>query len=319
MEKLTVKAVRSDRIYSKIMMAPVEKKDDIYRYDFMKLFETKWNMLHCPLKAKQEGGYDVIMASEMLGNLSPRKIDEKSADMIALLSDDDFWDKCQRSIENSLTRFEENGIELKVREYLFTITLANPESPYMKMCDNYCGDGGIPGYIFGAIVPSEYTMSRLPVALAHEANHNVRFQFIKGSNDISLGEYIVCEGLAENYAASIYGEEYVGPWVTKTDKETLNEYIKPLMKEALHVQGFDNITAYMYGDELAQMQNYIPAGMPYCAGYACGYHLVKYYLEKTGKNIIEATILPAQEILEEAEEFWKEKSDFTWEYLKKEK
>ena len=56
MEKLTVKAVRSDRIYSKIMMAPVEKKDDIYRYDFMKLFETKWNMLHCPLKAKQEGG-----------------------------------------------------------------------------------------------------------------------------------------------------------------------------------------------------------------------------------------------------------------------
>lgn len=42
----------------------------------------------------------------------------------------------------------------------------------------------------------------------------------------------------------------------------------------------------------------------YCAGYACGYHMVKYYLEKTGKSIVKATILPAEEILKEIEEFW---------------
>ncbi len=44
----------------------------------------------------------------------------------------------------------------------------------------------------------------------------------------------------------------------------------------------------------------------YCAGYACGYHMVKYYLEKTGKSIVKATILPAEEILKEIEEFWEE-------------
>ena len=178
------------------------------------------------------------------------------------------------------------------------------------MSDNYCGDGGIPGYIFGALIPSDYTKSKIPVALAHETNHNVRFQYIKWSNDISLGEYMICEGLAENFATYLYGEENVGPWVSKTDEETLNGYIKPLMQDALDVQGFDSITSYMYGDELAQMQNYIPVGMPYCAGYACGYHMVKYYLNKTGKSIVEATILPAEEILKEINGFWEETTTF---------
>ena len=40
------------------------------------------------------------------------------------------------------------------------------------------------------------------------------------------------------------------------------------------------------------------------AGYACGYHFVKHYLKKTGKSIIEATLLPAKEILDAAEDFW---------------
>ena len=115
---------------------------------------------------------------------------------------------------------------------------------------------------------------------------------------------MVCEGLAENFATFLYGEDKVGPWVSKTDMQTLNEYIKPLMKDALDVQGFDNITSYMYGDEMAKMRDFFQVGMPYCAGYACGYHLVKYYLRKTGKSIIEATLIPAPEILEETQEFW---------------
>lgn len=36
------------------------------------------------------------------------------------------------------------------------------------------------------------------------------------------------------------------------------------------------------------------------------YILVKYYLQKTGKSIEEATILPADVILSEVEEFWSE-------------
>ena len=310
MNDFIVKAVRSDDIYRKILNASMDKKDDIYRYEFMQQFEKKWEMYHCPLKAKQPGGYDVVMASGMLGYLLPQKIGKKEEAYIDELADDKLWAACAASIEQSLMQFANMGIDMRVKEYLFTLALADPESPYSIMCDNYSGDGGIPGYIFGSLVPSAFTKSRMPIALAHETNHNVRFQYIKWSNDISLGEYMICEGLAENFAVSIYGEENVGPWVSKTDEETLNEYIKPLMQSSLEVRGFEGITAYMYGDELAKMQNYIPAGMPYCAGYACGYYMVKYYLEKTGKNIIEATILPAEEILKEIDGFWEEITQF---------
>lgn len=306
MNTMNVKAVRSDIIYKKIMEAPMEKKDDIFRYELMKPFEKKWEIYHCPLKAKQPGGYDVIMASGMLGNLLPQKIDATLEHEIQLLSDDTFWEKCKLSIEKSLECFTDAGVDLPIKEYLFTATLSDPKSPYSIMSENCCGDGGIPGYIFATLVPSEETMRRIPVILAHETNHNVRFQIEEWRNDIPLGEYMVCEGLAENFATAMYGEEQVGPWVYKTDMQTLNEYIKPLMQPALNVSGFENITAYMYGDETAKMRNFFPVGMPYCAGYACGYHLVKYYLKKTGKSIVEATLTPSKEILKEAEGFWEE-------------
>lgn len=306
MQEFIIEIVKSDEIYRKIANASLEKKDDIYRYDFMKKFEKKWDMYHCPLKAKQSGGYDVVMASGMLGYLLPQKIGDTEQKYIAELADEKLWTDCVASIESSLMTFVSHGIDLKVKEYMFTLMLADPSSPYSVMNDGYCGDGGIPGYIFGSLVPSETTKTRIPVALAHETNHNVRFQYIKWSNEISLAEYMICEGLAENFAVKLYGEENLGPWVSKTDQEMLNEYIKPLIQDALEVQGFDNITSYMYGDEMAKLQNYIPVGMPYCAGYACGYYMVKYYLDKTGKDIVDATILPAEEILKEIDGFWSE-------------
>ena len=264
MSILKVQAVRSDGIYRKIMEAPASKKNDIYRYEMMKPFEKKWACYNVPMKAAQPNGYDVIMASGMLGFLLPEKIDETWAQSITLLDDNQFWDNCQKSIERSLKCFSDAGIEFPVKEYLYTVLLADPQNPYSIMNDNYCGDGGIPGYIFTWLVPSEHTKSRLPVALAHETNHNVRFQFIKWHNDITLAEMMISEGLAENFAT------------------------------------------YLYGDEMAQMQNYFPVGLPYCAGYACGYHMIKYYLKKTGKSIIEATMTPADEILKEVEGFWNE-------------
>lgn len=311
MSSIIVKSVRSDEIYKKIMEAPIEKRDDIYRYELMKPFEGKWNAYNCPLKSKQPNGYDVIMASSMLGLIPPQKIDTSWASAISLLGDDDFWQRCETSIKTSLNCFVNAGFEFSLKEYLFTIVLLNPESPYAIMCENYTGDGGIPGYIFGSLVPSEYTMKRLPAALAHETNHNIRFQFEKWSNSISLGAYMIAEGLAENFATFLYGKEFLGPWVSKTDVQTLNEYIKPLMQDALHVTGFENISAYMYGDELAKMQNFFPVGLPYCAGYACGYYLIKYYLKVSGKSIVEATLTSSEEILNETKEFWNEETIYS--------
>lgn len=301
---MKVNFIRSDGIYKKIMDAPFEKKNDIYRYEMMMPFEKKWDCYSIPMKATTPNGYDVIMASEMLGHLAPTKMDEKQRSNVDRISSNELWVACEQAINDSLKCFIKKGIELPVQEYLFTILLANAESPYISMSDGYSGDGGIPGYVFACLVPNDYTIERLPVALAHETNHNVRFQFIKWKNDITLGEMMVNEGLAENFATYMYGEDKAGPWVTKTDMDTLNKCIKPIIYNGLNVQGLENLNAYLYGDELAALQNYPSVGLPYCAGYACGYYLIKHYLKKTGKGIVEATMLPASEILGAVEDFW---------------
>ncbi len=301
---MKITAIRSDVVYAKMKAAAPEKKSDIYRYELMMPFRKKWDCYSIPMKASEPGGYDVIMASEMLGHIAPVRVNEAQEENINLISSDTLWDRCYKSVEKALSCFEEHGINLPVQDYLFTILLANPDNPYVILNQGYCGDGGIPGYIFSWLTPNEYTISHLPAALAHETNHNVRFQFIEWKNDITLGEMIVSEGLAENYATCLYGEDKAGPWVTKTDLITLNEYIKPIIHDGLHVQGLENLNVYLYGDEIAELQNYPAVGLPYCAGYACGYHLIKHYLNKTGKSIVEATVLPAEEILETAEDFW---------------
>ncbi len=303
---MNITAVRSDGVYAKIMAAPADRKNDIYRYELMRPFAKKWAFYNVPLKAATENGYDVIMASAMLGHLAPSKVDGAQEIPLQMLSSDALWAECRKSIEKSLACFSDHGIDLPVKEYQFTILLADPENPSVQLSKGYCGEGGIPGYIFAWLLPSDYTLRRLPACLAHEANHNVRFQFIPWRNDITLGEMMVSEGLAENFATYLYGENFVGPWVSATDTQTLNARIKPTIRAGLGVQGLENLNAYLYGDEIAALQNYPPVGLPYCAGYACGYHLVQHYLRKTGQSILDATILPAREILDAVGDFWEE-------------
>lgn len=301
---MKVTPIRSDKIYKDIMYANKDKKDDIYRYELMNEFAYKWQCYNVPIKAKQKDGYDVIMATSMLGYLEPSKIDESKAKEIEGISDERVWECCTETIKKSIEMFIDGGVELKVNEYKYTIVLPNTDSVYTKLSEACCGDGGIPGSIFLSLIPDEYTIRKIPSVLAHECNHNIRFQFIKWSNNITLEEMMINEGLAENFATWVYGEEMLGPWVTTTDMETLNDYVKPLIKGALDVQGLEGITAYLYGDEIAKAQGYFPEGLPFCAGYACGYHMIKYFLEKSGKSIIEATLMPYDEIKKQLSGFW---------------
>ena len=303
---MEIKAIESGKIYEKILGAAKEKRADLYRYELMKPFETKWKCIQVPLKAKVKGGYDVVMASRMLGILAPEQIDEGCKAWIQQLKDEKLWQACTASIKKALERFEASGIQIQVQDYQYTLLLANSESPYVKLSNGYFGDGGIPGYILMILTPNDYTLRRLPAAIAHECNHNVRYQYIKWNNQVTLAEMMVTEGLAEHFAVSLYGKEYLGPWVSKTSQRELETIIKPIIKKGLDKQGLDQITAYLYGDELAALQGYFPVGLPYCAGQACGYAMIQYYLDQTGDSIEKATIRPAQEILKEVEGFWDE-------------
>ena len=65
---------------------------------------------------------------------------------------------------------------IRDRDYHFTILLGNPEKAMLQLNKGYSGDGGIPGYLMLSLLPNDYTLPRVQAALAHECNHNVRFQ-----------------------------------------------------------------------------------------------------------------------------------------------
>lgn len=138
---MKVTYVRSNEIYRKIMEAPIEKKNDIYRYELMMPFKGKQDCYRVPMKAAALNGYDAIMASSMLGHIAPTKVDYSQKANIESISPDLLWSSCEQSIRKSLECFISNGISLPTQEYLFTILLANAESPYISLNEGYCGDG----------------------------------------------------------------------------------------------------------------------------------------------------------------------------------
>lgn len=301
---MNIQAIRSDALYRKMIGVTKKEKENIYRYELMKPFEFKWQCIGIPLKSESHCGYDVVSSSSMGGGYTPSQITAEHLCEIEQISDNAFWKACEDSICNALEGFELYGIKLPIQDYIFTILLNDPQNPMSAMAGDYCGDGGIPGYIIGTIIPNEYSLQMLPVALAHETNHNVRWQYMQWSQNITLADMIVSEGLAENFAAILFGEDKIGKWVAETSTQTLETIIKPAIKTNLNETDFNNLSSYLYGDEIMAMRGGASVGMPYCAGYACGYHLIKHYLNKTGKSIYEATITSTAEMLKETEDFW---------------
>ncbi|HAF97905.1 DUF2268 domain-containing protein [Paenibacillus lactis] len=304
---MNIQTLRSDKIYQKVAQAPPEEKLELFRNEIMAPFMKQWQIQQLPFKAEEANGFDVITFNSMM-HRAPHQISPQISAEIELISSEAFWLECEHAVKKSLNLFVEHDINLPVSDYLFTIQLGNPENRALTINEGYSGFGGIPGFIWGTLLPNEYTMPRMKAALAHECNHNVRYQFIQWDHTVNLGELIVSEGLAENYATFMFGKGLLGPWVTKTNAETLNRRIKPVLREQLQLTGFDQIAPYLYGDEIAKLQNSQPVNMPYSAGYACGYYLIQYYLRKTGRTIFEATITPAAQILDEVKGFWDEET-----------
>ncbi|OWA33873.1 Zn-dependent protease [Saccharibacillus sp. O16] len=298
-----IEMLRSDKVYNRIMLAPREDKQELYRTEMLGPFREKWNIQRIPFRAEAPGGFDVLTLNDVM-YLPPLDIDESAAPQVRAISPDRFWEDCERTVRDSLEAFERQGIELPVRNYVCTVLLGNPKSEILRLNEGYTGDGGIPGYLLTALTPNDYTLPRIRAALVHECNHNVRYQFVRWDQNVTLGELLVSEGLAENFAVERCGEERLGPWVGKTDGKTLNGIVKPALRTMLNVTGWEKIAPRLYGDEIASLQGFVPAGLPYGAGYACGYHLIRHYLRKTGEPVERATLKSADEILRVAEDYW---------------
>ena len=76
----------------------------------------------------------------------------------------------------------------------------------------YTGFGGNPGQIMMLAIPNDHNLPRLSAMAAHEAHHNVRLTFEPWDPaTITVGQYVVLEGLAEAFAAELIMKRSGGP------------------------------------------------------------------------------------------------------------
>jgi uncharacterized protein YjaZ len=118
----------------------------------------------------------------------------------------------------------------------------------------------------------------------------------------SVTDYIIHEGMAESFAAELFGPEVVGYYVTDFDAAQLDS-AKSLIADGLTKTGFNVIRSYIFGDQNADQWGFQKIGMPAYGGYAIGYRVVQAYLRRTGQSVAEATFVPAAEIVEQSRYF----------------
>ena len=61
-----MKVIVEDTVNQYETLFLTEDKGNFFRYTMMKPFEKMWQMMGVPLKAKEENGYDVLMATQMM-------------------------------------------------------------------------------------------------------------------------------------------------------------------------------------------------------------------------------------------------------------
>ncbi|TBX38947.1 DUF2268 domain-containing protein [Bacillus cereus] len=277
-----------------LAITDLEERKNFFRYTMMAPLTDMWNLINVPIKAKQENGYDVLIATKMLGYADISN-DEQIQQGLSILKDNNAYVVAENTIKTCIENANKAGLKVNANEIKFGLYVADPCK--LKLQQGYTGFGGIPGYITVNIYPNNYNLPKIPAVIAHEFHHNIRFSYFDWDHgNVTVGDYLVIEGLADSFAKELYGTEHLGPWVTSMEKDDL-EYSIYVIGEALNIKGFAEVSSYMFGDVIAKQEGYQPVGLSFCAGYAVGYEVVQSFMKKHNKTIFETTLISSDEII----------------------
>ncbi len=286
--------IDTGEIYHRLLATPdADKREAIFRKELAAPFAGLVQVF---------GGGDPVAMFRQWG-ISPEQFAnggrEKTAAALELFEQFDAWNKTAEALEAGRRAFTpyEDRIPTEIIHFALMLTQPSPMLP-AALDRGYGGFGAIPGYIMVTYSdPTEANLRYLQGASVHELHHNILSAAMPASPMIaSVGNYIIGEGLAESFAAELYGEDVLGFYITDFDHSRLEES-REIIGSALEKGGFDVVRSYIFGDAIARQMGLPEVGVPDYAGYAIGYHVVQAYLRRTGKTVVETTFMPAQEII----------------------
>ncbi len=180
-----------------------QKKYEIFQGELLAPYEGLFKAFGNPDALASARGWAFLMPEDMgedtLANI--RKFDEVEALRL-----------CESTMRDVIARFGERADK---RSRHIHVGIFLQDGSKMDPKDRgYTGFGGIPGYIMlNYAEATDYNLARIQSCLAHEAHHNIAGTSGWDPFSVTVGSYILCEGLAEAFATDLYGEDRVGPWV----------------------------------------------------------------------------------------------------------
>lgn len=270
---MKINILETDKLYAEIFSLPDHERAAFFDEKLMQPFALMFERMMMP---RNPGA---------LGCLALSGADGMAKEMLDQLKNAEAWNGAQQAIALAADNLQNSGIEVP-EEILLGIFLGDPVK--LTQTEGYTGIGSIPGFVQIMIAPNAYNLPRLPSCIAHEFHHNALFCNVRWNfMNVTLSQYLAVEGLAECFAAALYGEGFIGPWVTGVKEGDL-ERTRGIIGKNLDVAGFMEVRKYIFGDHPLVPESE-GLGIPYCGGYAAGYHAIRAYLRKTGKTAAEAT------------------------------
>lgn len=292
--------IRTDELYREVFEA--DDRQAAFRLRFVEPWKSMLSLFARGPGADADGP-DLTDAAREWNWLMPEDFPERADDLesLAALARADAWERCREALAAAANRFDPYDAGHGIPHITGWLVLGDPKrsDPIMR---GYTGatDWTQPRFILQFDTPNEYNLARLEGMTIHETHHLIRFR-AHPFNPVSttVADYVVAEGTAEAFAASLYGEEVMGYYVTDFDEASLDT-ARALIGKNLGRTGFNEIRSLVFGDHWAREFDLPVFGMPAYGGYAVGYRAVRAYLERTGKSIEETTFLPGEEICRES-------------------
>jgi uncharacterized protein YjaZ len=284
------------------LLAPAEEARDLYRERVMEPLRPLWEHIVSFMPAGESRGPGeedpALSAARLIGLYGPDSGAEEGLGALSTLEERGSLTSCVQALETAVEELgpRERGVDFV--GVTFALALADPRTPdLLERHKGYIGGGSFSDWILAYVWPTDYNLPRLPALTVHELHHKVRLAYEPWDERTTVGQYLVLEGLAEAFAAEMFGEELLGPWSEALSEEELDG-ARLVMREALGITGFDEIRGYIFGDWAAARFGYEPRGLPDFVGYSMGYRIVQEYLGRTDSSAVEASYVPWREIVE---------------------
>lgn len=277
-----------------ILERPEEERDALFLDRIMTPLRPIWEPM-LRFRPPTGGESPALAAARMMKLYLPEMGRERALEALGQLEEARVWEDNLTALRRSASALDTGNSSIETVRLV--LTLADPDGLGEE---GYTGAGNTPGWVMVSVWPNAHNLPKLPAVTAHEFNHNVRFARPDWTFPITLGAYLVAEGLAESFAAELYGPGSLGPWTTTLGLEALRG-LWPRYQAALEEREFGVVRGYIFGDGV--MERYGQPGtlgLPDYAGYALGYRVVQDYLARTGRTAAQATSDPWRQIVEES-------------------